>query len=283
MDRRHFCLLSATAVPGLMLGAENPPAGRTLVFRVEKGFGDASPSDIEAVLRSTADPLWRHCPNTTWETPGFALYQSKDFPIIDFDHRPDGWIAVGLTVRGRQWAQFAYQFAHEFCHALAGHSNDWRKPWIKGRKANHWLEESLCETSSLFALRAMAKSWTTSPPYPNWKSYAPHLGDYAQKRLDEAAAQLPPGREFADWLRVQEPFLRANATLRDKNNLVALHLLPLFEAEPSGWESLTSFNLVPREPEKTLAAHFRDWTAAAPENLRPFVGKLAAALHVGAK
>ena len=35
----------------------------------------------------------------------------------------------GLAVEGTYWAQFAYQFGHEFCHALAGHCNDWKLCW----------------------------------------------------------------------------------------------------------------------------------------------------------
>ena len=41
------------------------------------------------------------------------------------------------------------------------------------RHANSWLEESLCETASLFTLRAMSRSWSIAPPYPAWKNYAP--------------------------------------------------------------------------------------------------------------
>jgi len=48
-------------------------------------------------------------------------------------------VAIGVTTKGNFWSQFVFQFLHEFCHALAGHSNDWKKRWIKGRTANHWL------------------------------------------------------------------------------------------------------------------------------------------------
>lgn len=197
-----------------------------------------------------------------------------------FDHRADGRIAIGLTTQGTYWAQFAFQFAHEFCHALAGHSNDWKKLWTKGRKANHWLEESLCETASLFALRAMGASWPVTPPYPNWKSYAGVLTKYAADRIDKAATSLPAGTKFSDWFRENEASMREKGTLREKNNVVATQLLPLLEAQPSGWEAVTFFNLTKREPEKALAAHFTDWSAVAPLAQRTFIANVAAVFGV---
>lgn len=282
MNRRGFCLLSACSLPGMMFAAETPPsAGRALVFQISKGFGDASPDDIRAVLHSAAETIWEHCPNTRWEVPGFEIYPSKDAPITDYAHSSDGSIAIGLTVQGRQWAQFAFQFAHEFCHALAGHANDWKKPWTRGRKANHWLEETLAETASLFALRAISRGWETKPPYPNWKGYAPALADYARDRMEGAAKALPAGMAFESWFRENEPSLRKDAVQRDKNLLMASRLLPLFEETPSGWEAVTFINLVPQVPENPLAGHFHAWQQAAPEAQCAFIGKLGKVFGVG--
>ena len=60
--------------------------------------------------------------------------------------------------------------------------------------------------------------------------------------------------------------------------VVARQLLPLFEAEPSGWESLSFFNLTPnRKADKTLPEHFKDWLAVSPKAHHGFLRKLAAA------
>lgn len=259
----------------VVCAASAPAAGRTLDFQIGEGFGDASSADIRAVLTSAAESIWDHCPNTRWEVPGFFIYHSRAVPITEYEHRADGRIAIGLTSQGRLWSQFAFQFAHEFCHALAGHANDGQACWRVGRKANHWLEESLCETASLFALRAMGKRWAEQPPYPNWKGYAPSLTTYAQQRLDTGG--LPPDTSFGTWFAEHEASLRKAATLRDKNLIVARQLLPLFEANPAGWEAVTAFNLTPnREPEKTLARHFTDWAAAAPDQQQKFIAQLRA-------
>lgn len=281
--RRQFTGLLLSAAPAALLADAPPPpaAGRNLDLRIGDGFG-ASEADIRAVLVSAAESIWKHCPNTQWDEPGFFIYHSTDAPITIFDHRADGRIAIGLTTEGNFWSQFAYQFAHEFCHALAGHSNDWKKLWLKGRKANHWIEESLCETASLFAMRAMAGSWKTAPPYRNWKSYAESLIKYVVDRMEKAAATLPAGTAFQDWFRENETSMREKATIREKNNVVAIHLLPLLEAQPSGWEAITFMNLAKRDPEKTLAAHFTDWSEVAPPAQRAFIGKVAAVFAVGA-
>jgi hypothetical protein len=277
LTRRRFTALLLTASSGgwLTAAAAAPVmAGRHLDFQIGDGF-NASEADIKAVLLSAANEIWQHCPNTRWETPGFFVFHATDCPINVFDHREDGRIAIGVTSTGTYWSQYAYQFSHEFCHAIAGHSNDWRKPWIKDKKANHWLEESICETASLFALKGMGKTWLTTPPYPNWKDYAKALTQYAADRL--VAAALPQDQPFREWFRDNEPAMRENSTLREKNNVVARQLLPLFEAEPSGWESLSFFNLTPnRKADKTLQEHFKDWLAVSPKAHHGFIRKLGA-------
>jgi len=278
-SRRQFTALLLSAAPATLVADAAPVAARKLDLRIGEGF-EAREADIRAVLLSTGEALWKHCPNTRWEVPGFFIFHSKESPITVYDHRADGRVAIGVTSNGTYWSQFAFQFAHEFCHALAGHSNDWKKLWIKGRKANHWLEESLCETASLFAMRAMGETWKSTPPYPNWKSYAGALTKYAADRIEKAAADLPVGTAFPDWFRANEPAMREKATIREKNNVVAIQLLPIFEARPSGWEAITFMNLGKRDPEKSLAAHFADWREVAPPAQREFIGRIAAVFGV---
>jgi hypothetical protein len=256
-------------------------AGQTLELRIGDGFGKASAADISAVLKSAGEALWKHCPNTRWEVPGFFIFHNEQYPITAFDHRSDGRIAIGLTTQGPFWSQFAYQFAHEFCHALAGHANDWQATWIKPKKANHWLEESLCETASLFAMRDMGKTWQTAPPYPNWKDYSKSLSEYATQRIEQVTKEKGDGFEFKKWFAENEAAMRENSTIREKNNIVALELLPVFEESPSGWEAVTFYNLGEnRDAGKTLARHFADWSAAAPAGQREFIKKLAAVFGI---
>jgi hypothetical protein len=276
ITRRHFGALCLAAMAAPARAEGDGPAGTRLSLRIGEDFGNASAADITAVLKSAAGEIWKHCPNTRWEVPGFFIFHSEKNPITLFDHRSDGRIAIGLTTQGPFWSQFAYQFAHEFCHALAGHSNDWKSTWIKAKKANHWLEESLCETASIFAMRAMGKSWQTAPPYPNWKSYSEALTKYAADRIETVEKEKGPGFSFKKWFAENEGPMRENSTIREKNNIVAVELLPIFEATPSGWEAVTFFNRTTNQDAgKTLARHFEDWQAAAPESQRGFIESVA--------
>jgi hypothetical protein len=242
------------------------------------GFGKANPADITAVLQSAGSEIWRHCPRT--QLAGIDLYRRTDHPQTDFKRTPSGRIAIGLAAHDTYWAQYSFQFAHEFCHALANFSNNPRRLMRYPRSANLWLEESLCETASLFVLRAMNRSWRTVPPYPAWRSYASSFNAYAEERLALPEHHLPVGMTFLVWFRENQSSLRANSDLRDRNTIVATQLLPIFEAEPRGWEAVAFLNHGSADPNQSLARHFAEWRSLCPSDLRPFVTKLAAVCAV---
>ena len=261
-------------------GTPSAAAGRKFVFRIKlDGFGGANENDIKAVLRSAAEEIWQHCPNTRFTPPGFEIYHDNNFPITHYARAKDGYIVIGLAVEGNLWARFAFQFAHEFAHALMDHSNDAQKLWHQPVHANQWLEESICETASLFSLRAMARTWQTTPPYPNWKGYASALGDYASKRQAEPAHKLPEGQTFGTWFATEEPAQRKDWT-REKNTIIARELLPLFETNPAGWEALPYLKLGSRDVNQPLAKHLAEWHTNAPADQRAFIANFAAVFGV---
>ena len=77
-NRRQFTALLLSAAPAALF-ADTPQtaAGRTLELRIGDGFG-AGEADIRAVLVSAAESIWKHCPDTRWEVPGFSIYHSGD-------------------------------------------------------------------------------------------------------------------------------------------------------------------------------------------------------------
>jgi hypothetical protein len=242
------------------------------------GFGNVSANDISAVLQSAAGEIWRHCPRT--QLSGIDVYHRIDHPQTDFKRSPSGRITIGLTAADTHWAQFAFQFGHEFCHTLANYANDPRQLVRYPPQANFWLEESLCETASLFTLRAMSRSWQTAPPFPSWRNYAPWLNGYAEQRLTRPEHQLPAGKPFSAWFQENQAALRRNPAMRDWNTIIAIQLLPLFEAEPRGWQGVTFLNRGLHLANESLSKHLAEWRAQCPEDLRPFVTRLAAILAV---
>lgn len=258
-------------------GADAPRGASELRIIVDPaGWGNAQPQDIRQVALSAAAEIWKHCPHTHIDT--IYLEHRKDAPQTNWERDESGRIVIGLASEDRHWAQMAFQFSHEFCHALAMHANDWRRTWRVTGKPNHWLEESLCETASLYVLRAMGHTWVHTPPYPNWSSYAPRLTEYAAERIEAQGKLLPKGLSFVEWLDQNEASMRANPTLRDKNGLVAVHLLPLFEADPRGWEALTFFNLGAHDKTETLTNFLMEWRRRCPDDLKGFVGRIAETL-----
>ena len=186
-----------------------------------------------------------------------------------------GRVRIGLHSDDGHWAQMAFQFGHEFCHALAQHSAVALRGWHPPRHANLWFEESLCEASSLFVLRRLAATWQEHPPYENWRSYAPAMAKYAADRLALPEHQLPANTTFQEWFRQNESSMRANAALREKNVLVARQMLPIFEAEPTGWDAVCYLNLGAHLQGKSLAQHLTEWQTNSLTAVRPFVAKIS--------
>ena len=234
-------------------------------IRVESShWGEGRPSDIETLLRNVASHLLRYIrkpiegtiivlPTATENENPMTLYRSTTE-----DHQ-----IVLLQARGRVWSKFSYQFAHELCHVLSRYERLKCSP-------NGWFHEALSELASVFVLLNMAESWKVFAPFPNWKDYAPHLGDYANELLARPECQVPQGSSLAQWLSDQEDSLRQDRYQRDKNAIVAYELLPLFQNDPSGW------NTVSHLPNSF--AKFNDylvyWYEQVGEEDKPFLKRL---------
>ena len=260
----------------LVLNSTLPAANdtRPLDLRVQaNAFGTASSADLTALLQSVAFEIWRYCART--QLSGIDVYHRPDHPQTDFQRTASGRIVIGLAAQDTHWAQYSFQFAHEFCHTLANFSNRPQRLVRYPPHDNFWLEESLCETASLFTLRAMSRTWRTGPPYPAWRDYAPWLNAYAQQRLTLPEHQLPAGKPFLDWFREHQSALRRNSTIRDWNTIIAIRLLPIFEADPRGWEAVTFLNVDSSATNASLAQHLAAWRSHCPEGMRPFIRKLA--------
>jgi hypothetical protein len=249
---------------------------KILHIRPETGtWGKAQERDVAAVLKSAAFQLWRHCPNTSLN-PIIVRYREGN-PLAGFARDEWARIQVWLSVTDTFWCKYAYQMAHEFCHVLAIHSNENANHWHEVKHANHWLEESFCESASLFALISMANEWDTAAPYPNWTSYASALASYAQNVVDEGHGHLPPNESLSQWLKANEPVLRTNSLAgntdgnRTANKIIASRLLPVFQANPAGWEALTFLNLVSRDANKTLREQLVEWRSLCASDLQSFV------------
>ena len=267
MKRLHRKVAFAVAVffSGLL------PAATLDIAVQDGGWGEGSAKEVRAIALAAAGEIARHCPHT--RIGPIVVHHRNDHPQTAWERTPDGKIVVGIEARDRQCAQFAFQFAHEFCHVLATQSNDWKRTWRADGKPNLWLEESFAEAASLFALRAMSRTWQRSAPFRNWRTYAPEFAAYAEERMRAHAALSHD--DFVRWFRRNESAMRRDPALRASNGIVAMQLLPLLEADPRAWEAVTFLNLGTRDCSQPLAAFLAEWRGNCPPALRPFVTKVA--------
>ncbi len=238
-------------------------AEKSLIIRpAPNADWNASLRDVEKVLYSAAGSLWCFFPGRQIEP---ILVEPKGGPIVLFKRGPEGQYRVRLATGNTYWSQYAFQFTHEFCHILCNYRD--------GGRGHKWFEESLCETASLFALRRMAETWKTDPPYPNWKSYAGALGNYAGQRLDQC--RLPADTTLARWYQTNAEQLRSRLDLRENQRVVAGVLLPLFEQHPEHWAAVGYLNLEELPGSQSFPEYLAAWHRGCPKKHQSFVRRIA--------
>lgn len=267
MRRRSFAPLLLAYSAGLRLSqAESRPLP---VMRIsEDGWGDARISDLRAVLNSAASILWPYFPDRKIEP--IYINRTRTGPMVHYERNYLREIVMDLDSEGMLWCQYSYQFGHEFCHILSGFDQD--------GTANLWFEETLCEAASLFTLRHMAEQWRTAPPFPNWKSYANALNDYADKVIKDRE-KIAPG-QLPAFYRKHATDLRANPTRRELNGAMSLVFLEIFEQSPSSWEAITWLNSRPSAREETFPFYLNKWLKAAPARHQPFIAGIIRAFDL---
>lgn len=229
----------------------------------DNGWGDASVVDILAVLDSVVT-VFSPCFAEIGLNPNnlHIIHSDGDYPIC---YREQGIIC--LTASDRFWCKYSYQFSHEYCHfQIRGEV----QPNIR------WLEESLCETASYYFLPKVGKLWADTPPYQNWKSYAPAFLEYVK---DDTQKATPFNINFS---QPNNPFLaqlRSTPCDRSRNAFVALKLLPLFEENPALW------NVVPLLVEIPNLCSLYDamkyWIDVSPVKFKPSLAKIAEVFSLG--
>jgi hypothetical protein len=253
--------------------AEEPRgAGAALpVYRVETDGFQASEADIRAVLDAVAGELWPFFPDYRIEP--IVVTRGRNGPITLYQRNDRGEIVIRLDTEQTYWSQYSYQFAHEFCHVLCGFRDADRR--------NKWFEETLCETASLFVMRAMARTWKESAPYAHWRDYRDALRNYAddvirkRDRIHEIHA-----RGLPEFYRTHQAELESNPTSRELNGAMSIVLLHLFEEQPERWEAVRWLNATPPREDDTFTEYLQNWLDAVPEKHKPFVQKLASLYSV---
>ena len=234
-----------------------------LRYRIEAKTFEYGEADIRKVLEYTARPLWKNFPG--YKVEPMVITKSNSGPIVIFQRNARQEIVVKLDTHKTYWSQYAYQWAHELCHVLCGFREDGRE--------NKWFEETLCELSSLFCMRAMVLDWEKKPPYPNWKNYSESLQSYADNVISNYEKVDMLG--LAAYYKKHEPELRNSATLRNLNGTMAAALLPVFEKNPQHWEAIRYLNVTPARSGLTFKQYLAKWKKDAPKKHHGLIDGIA--------
>ncbi|MEZ6056083.1 MAG: hypothetical protein R3C01_05195 [Planctomycetaceae bacterium] len=259
--QKDWLLLPAMwlALASIGWGAEPPFVPDLLIVR--DGW-KTSHADVRAVLEATASEFWSQTPDR--KIPPIIVHPQGG-PIVYFQRGPDQEYSVHLDTGERYWGQYVYQFSHELCHILCQYDRD-----PHGQK---WFEESLCELASIDTLRRMGNNWkqTNLPKY--LKDFAPHLTTYAADRIEKG--QLDAEQTLARWYAVHRQELEETATNRELNTVVAVALLPLFEANPKAWRAVPYLNVATPKGPQTFVEYLSDWKQNCPEESQSVVDSIA--------
>lgn len=285
------CAVLAAGLPGAqagtnpLVGEAKPARGRLAVKVAPGNWGTANAGDVQSLLEAVAAEFQRFAAAPAGDSGNpvglgslaIRVVPRHGSPRVLYERGPQGEYVVHLSARNENWFQYAYQFSHELCHIFSRFDHKERNGHELAT-ANQWFEEALCETASLFTLASLAESWEQSPPAPRWAGEARNLRRFFEHLIAEGHRQLPPQAPLSHWLRENEAELRQNPYLREKNEVLANLLLPLFSSDPQNWDALGYLNLNPADARCTLEDYLRNWYDNAPPEHKHFVASVLALL-----
>lgn len=233
-------------------------------------WGTAQLGDIQQVLESVADELRGQVSYPRETRLNIRVMPRTGSPRVLYQRGPNGEYRVHLTARNERWFQYAYQFSHELCHIFSNFDHK----EIKDNEAvtdHQWFEETLCEMASLSTLKHLARTWAKTPPAGKWAAYAPTFARYADHLLAEEHRRLPAGQSLSQWYREHGMALRESPYQREKNELAASALLPLFDKEPGNWQAIIYLNPDQAGHLKGFDDYLTAWHAACPSGQKELI------------
>lgn len=219
--------------------------------------------DVQRLLEAVARQELSDIPPLSRDPLLIYVIPRTDFPEVLVDRNSVGAYVVRLTARDEHLYQYAYQFAHELCHIL---TNFDQKAPVGGKLPidNQWFEESLCEAVSIFTLERLATTWDVHPPSREWVGYGAKFSAYAEQLRAQPHRRLPQDQSFEAWYKANSSTLRNDPYIREKNELAAEQLLPIFEQNATNWESIVYLNPYRESAAQPLPKYLNDWYQACP-------------------
>ncbi|KHO13117.1 hypothetical protein OA78_0865 [Latilactobacillus curvatus] len=162
--------------------------------------------------------------------------------------------AIFLTPSNNlSWSQIAYQFSHEYCHALINSTyTDERYLWV---------EESFCETASKFMLTELSNISYSNPFYERYKlNFAEYLN---------TPCNLSPSNPWnihdLEHYQTELTLESHNHTNRPLIDYVSTKLITILTKNPALWSDITY--IAKFSTEKSLEDNIIDWNNWHPNTI----------------
>ena len=130
--------------------------------------------------------------------------------------------------------------------------------------------------AAIYVVGKMAQRWGKKRAVPNTENYAESFAKYAKIYEKRESYQLPEGVAFREWFTKAEPGLRKSRGLdRERNGVIALHLLPYLKKAPACWGAFRFLNVKRSSEEVSFERYLKNWSASSPATYRPFIKRVA--------
>lgn len=258
----------------LLLVATLSYADLEITVESNRGWGNAPTSNIKALCENVALHFQEQLRdkfkidgklNIVYRASGPVAFYRNAFGGASDEYQ------IGLTVTGTFWAQFSYQFGHEFCHILHNFED------TRWQRQNQWFEEAICELANLWVIRRMGETWAHRAPYPNWIGWRHNLTSYADNLMNRAEVQY--AGTGAEWLEEWEDRMRKEEpevfNYRRVSQL-SYKFLTIFEENPEAWNAVRQ---MPASDAK-MSEYMKEWYKTVDSQDKLFVEAIAKEMDI---
>ena len=225
-------------------------------------WGNASIDNIVAVLESAIDSFEPFLDLTRLQQKNLFIQNVTQHypPISDPKFYKDPVTnKIFLSSHDMYWAQYIFQFSHEYCHHIMDCDYD------PETDQHGWIEETFAELASIFVLRKASERWSINPPYPNWRGFSPVLKSYSDDKIKEFQDQIK--EPFKEWYPKQRGKLLSSRYNRGENGVIAVEILKIIDTNPNLWETIQYYNELQNKQNLCTIQLFEAWRILLPNKL----------------
>ena len=161
-----------------------------------------------------------------------------------------------LSAWNRYWSKYAYQFGNLLGRILTGCDPHQEHKY-------RWLDNSICEAASLYALHRISETWVERPPRAVYRAeeFAPSHEAYA--RRIEGEYKLAVETSLGQSIRQGREGLETGKQRSDIVGIVVCDLLEMFQNAPDLWQDCTALASCDPRQNATLEDYLDTWARAA--------------------